>query len=114
VEFIDFGHNPGEPITDWGSHGATHAPLARGDGDAHVTVVHIQPGGELGRHPTGWAQLWVIVSGSGWVSENDGPRVEMDAGEAVLIERGTVHAKGSAAGMTALVVQVTNLHRTTP
>jgi quercetin dioxygenase-like cupin family protein len=114
VEFIEFGHDPGTPITEWASHDATRAPLARGDGEAHVTVVHIAPGGELGQHTTGWPQLWIVVSGSGWVSENDGPRVEMDAGEAVLIEGGTVHAKGSAAGMTALVVQATNLHRITP
>jgi quercetin dioxygenase-like cupin family protein len=111
MEFIDFAHDPGVPITDYASHGATHALLAEGTGDARVTVVHIEPGGAIGPHPTGSAQLWVIVAGSGWVTEADGPRVEMDSGEAVLIERGTVHAKGSATGLTALVVQITDLRR---
>jgi quercetin dioxygenase-like cupin family protein len=54
------------------------------------------------------------VSGRGWVREADGPKVEIDAGQAAYFERGIVHAKGSDHGLTALMVQVHDLHRPTP
>jgi quercetin dioxygenase-like cupin family protein len=114
MEVISFRDDPGTTITRYASRAATSLDLAHGDGNAHVYVVHIDAGGEIGPHEAGFGQLFVVVSGRGWVREADGPRVEVDAGQAAFFPRGTVHAKGSDHGMTAVMIQVTDLYRDLP
>jgi quercetin dioxygenase-like cupin family protein len=89
-------------ITQFGSREAAVRGVTR---EGHVVVVEISPGGVLGRHPATVAQLFVVVSGSGWVRGADGGRVEIAAGEAALWEAGEEHESGSGQGMTALVVE---------
>jgi quercetin dioxygenase-like cupin family protein len=114
MEVIDFRNDHGTPITEFASRLAASVDLAHGDGEAHVYVVHVDAGGEIGPHVAGFGQLFVVVTGSGWVREADGPRVEVDAGQAAYFPRGTVHAKGSDHGMTAVMIQVTDLYRDLP
>jgi quercetin dioxygenase-like cupin family protein len=114
MEIVEFADDPGNAITQFSSHGATSVDLGHGDGEAHVYVIHLAPGGEIGPHVTGFGQLFVVVTGRGWVREADAPRVEIDAGQAAYFPRGTVHSKGSEHGMTALMVQVKDLYRPTP
>jgi quercetin dioxygenase-like cupin family protein len=77
--------------------------------EAHVVVIEIAPGGVVARHPAASAQLFAIVSGSGWVSGGDGDRVPIRTGEAVVWEPGEEHESGSDEGMTALVVEAESL-----
>ena len=72
-------------------------------------MIEIAPGGVVARHPAVGAQLFVVVSGSGWVSGGDGEREPIEAGEAVLWEPGEEHESGSDEGMTALVVEAESL-----
>jgi len=76
----------------------------------HVVVIEIGAGGCLGPHPGAVAQLFLIVSGSGWVSGRDGKRVSIGAGEAAIWEPGEEHESGSEEGMTALVVEADRLN----
>ncbi len=77
--------------------------------DAHAVVIEIEPGGVVGRHPAVVPQLFVVVSGSGWVSGSDGEREPVEAGGAVLWEQGEEHESGSEEGMTALVIEAGSL-----
>jgi quercetin dioxygenase-like cupin family protein len=90
---------------------ASSVKILEGSGEAHVYVLRFAPGGEIGPHEAGFGQLFVALSGSGWVAGADGQRVGLAAGEAALFPRGEVHSKGSETGMTALMVQVRDLHR---
>ena len=71
-------------------------------------MIEIEPGGVVGRHPAGVAQLFVVVEGSGWVSGGGG-REPIAAGEAVLWDEGEEHESGSEDGMTALVLEAESL-----
>ena len=73
--------------------------------EAHAVVIELAPGGVVARHPAAATQLFVVVSGTGWVSGGDGDRVPIRAGEAVAWEPGEEHESGSDEGMTALVVE---------
>ena len=64
---------------------------------------------EIGPHPTGFAQLFLVTSGSGWVAGADGRRRLLGAGEAAYFEKGEMHAKGSAVGMQVIMLQVDRL-----
>jgi quercetin dioxygenase-like cupin family protein len=85
--------------------GSVNARIRRLAGDAHVVVIGVGPGGVVARHPAVGAQLFAVVSGSGWVSGGDGEREPISAGEAVLWEPGEEHESGSDHGMIVLVVE---------
>ena len=88
---------------------ASSVALADGAGEAHVYAVYFEPGGVIGPHEAGFGQLFVPLSGSGWVAGGDNERVPVGEGEAAFIARGEVHSKGSETGLAALMVQVHDL-----
>jgi quercetin dioxygenase-like cupin family protein len=113
MQLVEFaaGH---EPITLYQSQGAFALPLADGRGEGHVYCVRFAPGGAIGPHEATFGQLFLVVAGSGWVSGGDGVARPLGAGQGAMIERGEVHAKGSDVGMTAIMVQLTDLVASLP
>ena len=101
-----------ENIATYESHGTSAVRLADGHGEAHAYQLLFEAGGAIGRHEAGYGQLLIVVTGRGWVSGNDGARVEVGAGDVILFDRGELHAKGSDTGMTAVMVQVREWRRT--
>jgi quercetin dioxygenase-like cupin family protein len=89
--------------------GSVSARVKRLAPQAHAVVIEIGPGGVVARHPAVVPQLFVVVSGTGWVSGADGEREAIGAGEAVLWEQGEEHESGSDEGMTALVLEAVSL-----
>lgn len=106
MHVIDFGSDRAVPITEYASRGAAAHPLADGAGEAHVYAVHPAAGGEIGPHPAGFGQLGLVVGGEGWVAGADGVRRPVRAGQGVVIGRGEVHAKGSEARCSAVMIQL--------
>lgn len=88
---------------------ASSIKLAEGEGEAHAYVLYFEPGGEIGSHEAGFGQLFVAMSGNGWVAAGDGGRVPLAEGQAAFIPRGEIHSKGSETGLTALMLQVRDL-----
>jgi quercetin dioxygenase-like cupin family protein len=109
MEIVDFSSERAAPITRYQSVGASSVTLGDGTGEAHVHCLRFAPGGAIGRHPTGFAQLFLVVEGSGWVEGADGERVALSAGQGAWFARGESHAKGSDRGMTAVMIQVDEL-----
>ena len=109
MKIVDFSPERAEPITRYDGVAATSVGLADGSGEAHVHCVRFEAGGSLGRHPTGFGQLFLCVEGRGWVEGEDGERREVSAGQGAWFARGEHHAKGSDHGMTAVMIQVGEL-----
>lgn len=109
MHIIDFTPDHATPIAEYASRAAAAQPLADGHGEAHVYAVHIGPGGEIGPHPAGFGQLFLVVAGAGWVSGNDGGRHALGAGQGAFFARGELHAKGSETGLSAVMIQVAEL-----
>ena len=114
MQVVDFGPEQAEGIGEFGSRGARAVALGDGVGRAHVYAVHVEPGGQIGAHPAGFGQLFLVVTGSGWVAGADGRRVPLAAGQGAYIGRGEIHAKGSDSGMVAIMVQVDELRPKPP
>jgi quercetin dioxygenase-like cupin family protein len=89
--------------------GSVSARVRRLAAEAHAVVIEIAPGGVVARHPAGVPQLFVVVSGSGWVSGANGEREAIQAGGAILWDQGEEHESGSETGMRALVVEAESL-----
>ena len=109
MHVIDFGPERATPITEYASRLASARLLADGSGEGHVYAVHIAAGGEIGPHPAGFGQLFLVVTGSAWVAGADGVRRPVCAGQGAVIVRGEVHAKGSETGCSAVMIQLREL-----
>ena len=114
MRIIDFGPKQSSPILDYGSRLAGAQRLADGTGEAHVYVVHLAAGGEIGTHLAGFEQLFLVVSGLAWVAGADGVKLRVQVGQGAVIARGERHAKGSEAGCTAIMIQLAELAPTAP
>ena len=96
-------------IEAFSSVGAASIRVADGIGEAHVYVVRFEPGGIIGPHVAGFGQLLIPTMGSGWVAGEIGVRVPVSSGAGGFIAKGETHSKGSDVGMTALMIQVSDL-----
>lgn len=72
------------------------------------TALYFGPNGAIGEHPTGFGQLLLVVEGSGWAAGGRKAN-RAHSGQGVYFERGETHSKGSETGMTAIMVQVSEL-----
>ncbi len=81
--------------------------IARGDfsGMIQVTCLTVEPGGIIGTHPAVGCQLFLVVTGSGWVSGSDGEQIPIHAGQGVRWAEGEIHTSGSDVGFTAIAVE---------
>ncbi len=113
MQLISFDRDNAQPIERYQSVGATHVAIARSSGDTHLGCIYVEPGGVLGAHPAGVDQLFLVVSGQGWVSGEDGRRIAISGGTGALWRAGEVHESGSDVGMTAIVIQARELFATT-
>ncbi len=111
MRLLEFGPDRGADVTRHRSAGVRGVPVARSStlGRYAVTVLHVEPGGHVGRHPAPLDQLFAVVAGAGWVAGEDGNRLAVSAGQAVVFDAGEEHAAGSDGGMTAFVVEADDL-----
>ncbi|GAB6928135.1 hypothetical protein JCM10914A_21180 [Paenibacillus sp. JCM 10914] len=80
----------------------------------HIGCMHIGPDGLVGEHPATIDQLFIVVSGEGWVTANHGPRRIIKTGQAAFWTSGEVHESGSSEGMTVIVVEGNGLEPEMP
>ena len=106
MKLLRFGKEKSSKIENYDSVGAWAQPLGDGAGASHVYSVYLDSDSEIGPHPTGFCQLFLVTGGSGWVASADNRRVELAAGEGAFFEKGEVHSKGSDSGMHAIMIQV--------
>ena len=101
----EFSQELTERIDRFESSAASGIHLADGTGESHVYCVYFGSNGIIGQHPTGFCQLFLVVSGSGWVAGEDGIRKPIASGQFAYFNKGEDHSKGSDSGMTAIMVQ---------
>lgn len=109
MHLLDFTPGHEAPISVYESHGAYALALGEGRGEGYVYCIRIEAGGAIGPHEAAYGQLFLVVAGSGWVSGGDGVPRPLGTGRGAFISRGEVHAKGSDTGLTAIMVQLTDL-----
>jgi quercetin dioxygenase-like cupin family protein len=71
----------------------------------HVSLLRLEAGGVIGRHPAVGVQLLVVLDGRAKVSGEYGVPAEVTPGQAVVWEPGENHETRSENGATALVVE---------
>jgi quercetin dioxygenase-like cupin family protein len=105
MRLADLMSDPVTPVSEFDSYGAGAAELLAGHGESHVYVVRMQAGGAIGPHEAGFEQLFVVLSGAGWL-EVESVRIDLAAGQACRVRRGEVHSKGATTNLVAVMIQV--------
>ena len=108
TRILRFDSSVADEVESFGARSTSSVHLGSGSGESHAYVLHFDADGEIGEHETGFGQLFVVIDGAGWVVSGD-ERHDVEVGDAVFLPRGVVHAKGSATGMTAVMVQMFDL-----
>ena len=103
MRMFTFGPEAGVEVTQHGSR-FVMSRLALTP-DVHASCMYLPPQGTVGRHEAHAPQLFVVVSGEGWVEGSDGVRRDIRVGEAAYWGRGELHAAGTESGMTAIVLE---------
>lgn len=114
MHIYEFGADQGQKIDRFDSKGLTVTGLLGSSVDTHLVCMHIQAGGTVGRHDATIGQLFMVVSGEGWVSGADGRRLPIRARQAAFWEAGESHASGSDIGMTVIVAEGERLNLRLP
>ena len=105
-----FGFGPEDAFTprDELLEGVTIAPLSA-PGAAQAAIFRLAPGGRIVRHPATVPQVLAVLDGAGLVSGADGEFRPIKAREAVFWAAGEEHETVSDHGLTALIVEATDL-----
>ena len=100
-----FDAEAGRAVQQFGSEGLTITPVARIVEGGQAVAMWIEPGGHVGAHDAVGPQLFLVISGAGWVEGASGAREPIRAGQAAFWEDGERHSSGSPGGMSALVIE---------
>lgn len=104
MEIVRFDEEVSITVSDFGSRFSI-GPLTGEDSCVRVQVMHVPPGGSIGRHPASVRQLFAIVAGRGWVSDGSGDGRDIGAGYAAVWTAGEEHEVRSPGGLTAVCVE---------
>ena len=109
MKVFAFGRDVAKALGAYDSRQAAVSRVARIEGRVQIAVIHLGPGGTVGRHPAVVNQLFMVVAGEGWVAGNDGSRVSVGPGRAAFWVAGEEHASGTDSGMIAVVIEAKDL-----
>jgi len=107
-DVIRFPKDTADSITEYGARGTRSVHMSTGSGESHSYVLYFDPGGRIGMHEAGFDQLFLVVSGSAWLTVDENT-VTLEQSEAGLVPRGSMHAKGSIGGATVVMIQALDM-----
>lgn len=80
-----------------------------GQGQSHIYYLNFEKNSMIGPHIAGYEQLFLVLSGNGWVAGQDDCPQPIESGEIAHFSEGERHSKGSYEGMTVMMIQLENL-----
>jgi quercetin dioxygenase-like cupin family protein len=104
VQIFRFDPEVSIPVSQFGSSFAI-GPLIGPDSNVQIQIIHVRPGGLIGRHLASGRQFFAVVTGSGWGSGPDGQHRTLRAAYGALWEEGEEHEAGTDTGLTAACIQ---------
>ncbi|MER7674369.1 hypothetical protein ABTY61_38730 [Kitasatospora sp. NPDC096128] len=95
----------GTETSAYGSSGVRRFRVHGGGGPAAVNIMHLAPGGRLGRHVAPVPQFLIVTEGHGWASGTDGEPEALAQGQAACWAVGEEHETWTDTGMTVLIIE---------
>ena len=106
MKIIHFTEGVTNELAEFNSRGARFVPLADGDGDTHVSCIHLAAGAEISAPPLTHDSALLIVHGSVTVVVADsGAHLELSSGVGMVVEINEGYALKSSFGAILIVVE---------
>ncbi|MDR7318254.1 cupin [Brevibacillus nitrificans] len=105
MKLFRFDQQVGRKIDRFDSAHATISRIMKTPGPVHIGCIHLDASGVVGYHPAVVPQLFLVVSGEGWVRGEEEERIPIAAGQAAFWITGEGHESGTEKGMVALVIE---------
>lgn len=108
MEIYKFSKETGKDITQYHSNFIMTCIL-KTEGISTVGCMHLDQEGVIGYHQATVDQLFLVVSGEGFVRSEDTDFISVEAGDAVFWAKGEWHETKSDKGLTAIVIESNEL-----
>jgi hypothetical protein len=107
MKVIHFTHNAADPLETFDASGATFLPLADGEGDTHISCVHLEMGGKIESPSLTHATALLVVHGHITITgEHSGPRnTKIHAGMGIVVAPDEPYSFKSDTGAILLLVE---------
>jgi hypothetical protein len=80
MRVIHFTHAATDPLPGFGATGASFLPLADGQGDTHLSCLHLEKGGKIEAPSISHAAALLIVHGRVTIESDIGARINFSGG----------------------------------
>lgn len=102
-------HENGKEITMYNSYNSKISRIIRHDKPLQMGCIFINSEGCVGLHEAVCDQLFLVISGEGWVTGKEGVKYNIKSGFAAYWESGEIHESSSEHGMLVLVIESNEL-----
>ena len=111
MDIVHFTENATDPLEAFGAGRASFVPLADGEGDTHVSCLHLQPGGTITAPSIDHAATLLVVHGRINMSSREGQALNLTihAGMGCVTRAQEPYAFSSDMGAIVLIVESTTL-----
>jgi redox-sensitive bicupin YhaK (pirin superfamily) len=105
MRVIHFTHNAADPLESFDASGASFLPLADGQGDTHISCLHLEMGGKIEAPSITHAAALLIVHGRVTIEQATGPRIRFSGGMGAVFEQNEPYTLKSDTDAILLLVE---------
>lgn len=114
MRVYNFAKEAGKSIDAFGSRQLLMSRILTAADSPHVGCMHLGENGLVGWHQAPIPQLFLVVSGEGWVRAGEEADISISAGSAVYCDKGEWHETRTETGLTAIVIEAENMSLAMP
>jgi hypothetical protein len=113
MQVIHFTHGATDPLESFGAVGARFLPLADGQGDTHISCLHLETNGKIEAPSITHAAALLVVHGRIIIEPDDThARINIHAGMGAVFEPGESYSLGTDSKAIILIVESQELTAT--
>lgn len=114
MRVYNFSKEVGKSIDAFGSQQLYMSRILSEADSPHVGCMHLGVQGRVGWHQAPCPQLFIVVSGEGWVRAGEEAEIPVSAGSAVYWGKGEWHETRTETGLTAMVIEAESMNIAMP
>src|ERR1700722_1579455 len=105
MEVIHFTKGAADALTGFSALGASFLPLADGQGDTHISCLHLEMGGKIESPSLSHAAALLVVLGRVTIEQAPGPRIHFSGGMGAVFEQNEPYTLKSETEAIILIVE---------
>jgi redox-sensitive bicupin YhaK (pirin superfamily) len=102
---IHFTHGATDPLRSFDSSGPSFLPLADGNGNSHISCLHLERNAKVSSPSLTRAAALLVVHGRITVETQPQIRIDLHTGSGCIVEKSEAHSLKSDEGAILLIVE---------